>query len=89
MSDMVRCIDPVAGRPALADDLVEAVFASDLATGAAVTQDRYAAAVRRALQVHGGVGGCLAVMATAYGEHPECAVPRSAWARALVDRFYG
>ncbi|GGJ95296.1 hypothetical protein GCM10010123_26350 [Pilimelia anulata] len=67
---------------------VEALFASDLATGCRAGRRRADAAIRRALRAHGGTRGCLAAMATEYGDHPETAVPRSAWARRLVDRLY-
>jgi len=67
---------------------VEAVFASDLTTGAQVDRPRCDAAIRAAIQTNGGVRGCLEQLATEYGEHPETAVPRSQWARRLVDHLY-
>ena len=33
-----------------------------------------------------GAEGCAALVAQAYGEHPETAVPRMRWARAVVNR---
>ena len=36
-----------------------------------------------------GIRGCAALVAQAYGEHPETAVPRMRWARATVTRAPG
>ncbi len=36
-----------------------------------------------------GVQGCVARVAQAYGEHPETAVPRMRWARAVVTSAFG
>jgi hypothetical protein len=33
-------------------------------------------------------GGCAAEMAAEYGEHPDCAVRRMRWARAVVAEVY-
>ena len=68
---------------------VEAVFASDLTTGAEVDRTGCDAAIRAAVQTNGGVRGCLEQLAAEYGEHPETAVPRSQWARHLVEQIYG
>ena len=67
---------------------VEALYASDLSTGAAADRRVADAAIRSAVRRHGGVRGCLAVLATEYGEHPELAATRSAWARRLVEDIY-
>jgi hypothetical protein len=36
-----------------------------------------------------GIRGCAARVAQAYGEHPETAVLRMRWARAMVTRAFG
>ncbi|GGK21395.1 hypothetical protein GCM10010124_12350 [Pilimelia terevasa] len=67
---------------------VEALFASSLGTGVPASRRQADDAIRAAVRVHGGLRGCLAEMATSYGEHPETAARRSAWARSLVERLY-
>lgn len=59
----------------------EALFASTLS--AAEPHDRAVlkAAIADAVQHYRGVAGCAAVMAEAFGEHPEWAVERMRWAR--------
>jgi hypothetical protein len=61
----------------------DALFASALQRsdqpGAAQVERAIAAAVRAY-----GSGGCAARVAQAYGEHPETAVLRMRWARAIV-----
>lgn len=69
---------PAAGR-------AEALFTSDLSACLQHTQTDVSVAIRQAIRIHGGIGGCIAAMAAAYGEHPETAAPRMRWARAVVD----
>ena len=61
----------------------DALFASALQhsddPSAAQVQQAIAAAVRAF-----GTRGCAARVAQAYGEHPETAMPRMRWARAMV-----
>ncbi len=61
----------------------DALFASALQRSdepsAAQVQQAIAAAVRAF-----GTRGCAARVAQAYGEHPDTAVPRMRWARAVV-----
>jgi len=69
---------PAAARAA-------ALFASGLPCrcppgGAAVE-----AAISSALAACGGADGCVGVLAAAYGDHPETAVPRMRWARQAIE----
>jgi hypothetical protein len=66
----------------------EALFTSRLATGSEPTYDVVEEAIRIAVRVHHGVRGCAANVAAEYGDHPDLAVPRMRWARAVVDRLY-
>ncbi len=52
------------------------------------SQEPSAAQVRQAIAAairEFGTQGCAALVAQAYGEHPETAVPRMRWARAVVQ----
>jgi hypothetical protein len=62
----------------------DALFASalQLSDGPSVAQARQAIAT--AIRVF-GARGCAARVAQAYGEHPETAVVRMRWARAVVN----
>ena len=62
----------------------DALFASalQLSDGPSATQIRQAIAA--AIRIF-GARGCAARVAQAYGEHPETAVARMRWARAVVD----
>jgi len=62
----------------------DALFASALqhSDGPSATQIRQAIAA--AIRIF-GARGCAARVAQAYGEHPETAVVRMRWARAVVD----
>jgi hypothetical protein len=66
----------------------EALFASALQRSdepsVAQVQQAIAAAVRAF-----GTRGCAARVAQAYGEHPDTAVPRMRWARAVVTAASG
>jgi len=66
-----------------------ALFASTLASGSKPEANDVAAAIADAVRVCGGTRGCVAVMATAYGDCPETAVPRMRWARGVVLTMYG
>ena len=65
-----------------------ALFASDLPAGSRPTADTVTAAIRVAVRAH-GTAGCVATLATAYGDCPETAVPRMRWARGIVLTVYG
>lgn len=61
-----------------------ALFASDLPTGSHPSGAEVDHAVAAAVRVCGGTRGCVATMATAYGECPETAAPRMRWALGAV-----
>jgi len=63
----------------------EALFASSLQPSDHPTREEVRRAIRRCLAVSGLVG-CVAVVATEYGEHPDSAVARMSWALSMVDR---
>ena len=67
----------------------EALFTSPLSTGSHPARAAVDEAVRVAVLAHGGVRGCVADVATEYGDHPELAVPRMRWARAVIEHRYG
>ena len=67
----------------------EALFTSPLATGSHPARAAVDEAIRVAVRAHGGVRGCVADVATEYGDHPELAVPRMRWARAVIEHRYG
>jgi hypothetical protein len=63
----------------------EALFASTLATGSTPDARQATQAIGEAVRHHGGVRGCAAEMAGAFGDHPDTAVQRMRWARAVVQ----
>ena len=67
----------------------EALFTSPLATGSHPARAAVDEAIRVAVRAHGGVRGCVADVATEYGDHPEVAAPRMRWARAVIEQRYG
>lgn len=60
----------------------------DLAAGEQLTRAQVTAAIQQAIRAHAGVRGCAAAVAAAYGEHPETAVLRMRWGRAVVLAVY-
>ena len=62
----------------------EAVFVSSLQPSDHPRANDVATAIRRSLQIYGGVCGCVAAFATEYGEHPEASANRMHWALSLV-----
>jgi len=64
---------------ARADALFVSALQRSEEPSAAQVQQAIAAAIREF-----GARGCAARVAQAYGEHPETAVPRMRWARAVV-----
>ncbi len=63
----------------------QALFASCLQPSDRPTPAELADAIIDSLHGHGGIGGCLATVATEYGEHPAEAAARMRWALALVS----
>jgi hypothetical protein len=62
-----------------------ALFASELPTGTRPTGTTIDAVIAASVRACGGTRGCVAMMATAYGDCPETAAPRMRWALALVS----
>jgi hypothetical protein len=67
----------------------EALFASYLATSSHPDRAEVAAQVSAAVRTFGGVRGCAAEVAYAYGERPETAAARMRWARTVISSLYG
>ncbi|WP_432833134.1 hypothetical protein [Dactylosporangium sp. CA-092794] len=65
----------------------EALFASDLQSSQSPVGGEIRAAVASTLR-RMGVQGCAARVASEYGDHPEIAVARMAWALAQVRATY-
>src|SRR5690348_17087721 len=77
---------PGAGAPSAgAATLADALFASALQRSDHPTPRQVRQAIAAAAAAYGG-SGCAARVAQAFGEHPETAVPRMRWARALAAR---
>jgi hypothetical protein len=66
-----------------------ALFASDLKSGSRPSGPVVDAAIAGAIRACGGMRGCVAMMAAAYGDYPETAAPRMRWARGVVVTVYG
>ena len=66
----------------------EALFVSDLSATGQPTSVLVEAAIKHALQTHGGSRACAADVAAAYGDYPEPAACRMRWARSLVEELY-
>ena len=65
-----------------------ALFVSDLSATERPTGVQVEAAIKLALQIHGGARGCAADVAATYGDYPELAARRMRWARSLVEDLY-
>ena len=61
----------------------DALFVSALQRSEEPSATQVRAAIAAAIRKF-GARGCAALVAEAYGEHPETAVPRMRWARAVV-----
>ena len=61
-----------------------ALFASDLSTGSRPGRATVKAAIAASVRACGGTRGCVATMATAYGDSPETAAPRMRWALSVL-----
>lgn len=66
----------------------EALFVSDLQRSDQPDREAVRAAVSETVG-RLGEGGCAAVVAQEFGEHPECACARMRWARAAVTEAFG
>jgi hypothetical protein len=67
---------------------VAALFASPLSAGREPTPAEVDRAIQESVRAHGGIRGCCAEMAAAYGDYPETAVTRTRWARRAVATTY-
>ncbi|GAA1781985.1 hypothetical protein GCM10009682_00310 [Luedemannella flava] len=65
----------------------EALFTSDIPTGARPSEGQATAAIQRSVRTLRGVHGCAVEVAGAYGDCPETAVARMRWARDLAVRL--
>jgi hypothetical protein len=65
----------------------EALFVSSLQSSQTVANEEIRAAVARTLRRF-GVRGCAAQVAGEFGDHPENAVARMAWALATIRTAY-
>lgn len=65
----------------------EALFVSTLQSSELPAPDQVRATVARTLQRF-GVRGCAAQVAGEFGDHPEAAVTRMAWALATIRSVY-
>ncbi len=72
---------------AIDDLLVEALFVSYLQPSDAPPPDAVHHAITQAI-VRYGTDGCVARVAAEYGDHPDLAVERLAWARETVRVAY-
>ena len=70
-----------------ADDVMraEALFASDLQESDSICSESVVHTVERVLDRE-GPGSCAARMAYEFGEHPDAAARRMAWARHLISK---
>lgn len=66
-----------------------ALFASDLPAGSRPSATAVDAAIAHAVRARGGTRGCVATMASCYGDYPEIAATRMRWARGVVVMVYG
>src|SRR4029453_667333 len=62
-----------------------ALFVSDISTADRPTRAQAEHAILRAIRARGGSRGCVADMAAYYGDYPELAARRMAWARTLAE----
>ena len=84
MSTPVLCQEPAPAISATPAAWAAALFTSDLSALREHTPVEVAAAIEHAIGAYHGIGGCVAEMAAAYGEHPETATRRMRWARTVV-----
>ncbi len=71
--------DPVTAARAAA------LFVSDISAADRPTRAQAEHAILRAVQTHGGSRGCIADMAAYYGDYPDLAATRMAWARTVAE----
>ncbi|MEV4703443.1 hypothetical protein [Actinoplanes sp. NPDC049316] len=70
------------------DDIrIEALFVSELQRSDQPTPELIRAVVNETVE-RLGAGGCAALVAQEFGEHPDCALGRMRWARRAVRTAY-
>ena len=74
-----------AGTPGTGASRTDALFASALQRSDEPSPGQVRQAIAAAVAAYGG-SGCAARVAQAFGEHPETAVTRMRWVRAMVAR---
>ena len=65
----------------------EALFASVLQRSDRPSPGQVRKAIAAAMRAHGGPG-CAELVAQEFGDHPEAAVERMCWARAVADEVF-
>lgn len=65
-------------------EVAEVLFASDLQPSQAPCADAIRAAVDATVSRY-GTGGCAALVACEFGDHPELAVRRMTWVRRILE----
>jgi hypothetical protein len=78
----------IRSAEALTAARAQALFASDLSAHSQPTRHQVIDAIQRTVRRHGGIRGCVAEMATAYGDYPETAASRMRWARTVIESIY-
>jgi hypothetical protein len=76
---MYTTTDPVTAARAAA------LFVSDISAASRPTRAQAEQAILRSIRTHGGSRGCIADMAAYYGDYPELAGARMAWARTVAE----
>ena len=75
-------------HPSLSATRADALFASPLQRSGDPSAWQVRQAIAAAVAAYGGPG-CAARVAQSFGEHPETAVTRMRWARAMVAGTFG
>jgi hypothetical protein len=75
-------------HPSLSATRADALFASPLQRSGDPSAWQIRQAIAAAVAAYGGPG-CAARVAQSFGEHPETAVTRMRWARAMVASAFG
>jgi hypothetical protein len=76
---MIATTDPITAARAAA------LFVSDISATGRPTRAEAEEAIGRAIHAHNGIRGCVADMAATYGDYPELAAARMAWARGVAE----
>jgi len=74
-------------HPSTSADQAEALFASVLQRSDRPSPGQVRKAVAAAVRAYGG-RGCVELVAQEFGDHPEAAVQRMRWARAVASEVF-